>query len=212
MKRSICVTIMFTVIWGCSLGFLNHQEAPLFYGLFYEYHPVDFKNLQTGPFLPVVSIMKFRSSYPFGERRMVVEIPPVGVSLSDRHQWIASPPMLVRDFLLKDLFSDGRVQIVERGTAGPEPFYGISGRIEKFSWVQMENGNFRAELQATLQLWSDRLRKVILSRRYSYSSPEYHHNSPEVFASSMSKLVIRLSKDFRRDLYVALFGKGASDF
>lgn len=160
----------------------------------------------------MLRVFNFQALHPFGERQMVVEVPPVGIQLSANHQWIAPPPVLIRDVLVRDFSSDGKFKVVEAEFVGSGPLYGISGRVEKFSWVKLERERFRAELEVTLQLWSENFRRVVLSKRYSYKSSEEKENLPEVFASSMSRLVERLSYDFRRDLCIALFGKDAASF
>ncbi len=188
---------------SCSNVIFETQPHPIYYTIEYE----------TKPILPPASchrseknylmVWDFDSSNPYETTKMVVLKGSHKIERSSKHQWICEPATLLKDKLLKDLENDRFVMAVIPWMHGIPYQYNLTGRIEKWAWVESKK-HYHAEISVLLQVWSEENRKLIFKKVYTLQGPESNINTPDAFVSQISQLVRKLSERFRRDFYTRL--------
>lgn len=186
--------VLFAVA-GCS-SILPEAKPQTYYDLKYDPQPVQCERAYSAP----VQVWEFAAAAPYDRSAMAVTHGRE-VSLSQGHQWVDRPGVLVAGKLIRDL-NGGRLFPLAVSPRDPQgaPLE-LTGELYKFGWDK-SGGAAVARLEADVVLRStgDHAR-VLLHKRYAIDSPAIADTGDAAaFAKAMSGVAGTFSALLRRDL------------
>ncbi|MDR3569843.1 MAG: ABC-type transport auxiliary lipoprotein family protein [Syntrophobacteraceae bacterium] len=180
---------------GCLQSLFPKSSPPQFYRIDYPFHPSSCAE----PFPATVRIWPFNGALPYDRQEMIATAPGLQVRFSSHYQWVASPPDMIANDLVRDL-SIGKVfENVASAKSSMAAAYGISGQLYRFD-LEKRGASSYALLDLEITLWREKPRTVIFRKHFHYQSPPLTSNGPSEFAAAISELVSHLSMDLRNDL------------
>ncbi|MBW1975305.1 MAG: hypothetical protein JRI45_07010 [Deltaproteobacteria bacterium] len=188
---------------GCGGGLFLNEEAPVFYTISYDVTSAC-DALCSHMEQPItIAVWDFDADSPYNKDGMVVKAGEFGISQSARNYWVARPGKILADCLVRDLNEESCFYAAVVQSLNMPAVLNVSGRIEKWVWNRVARGRYRAELTVFMQVWRTKTDKptsrLLFKKKYIFYHDATNENSAELFASQMSLLVNKLSKQFRRD-------------
>ncbi|MDY0274510.1 MAG: ABC-type transport auxiliary lipoprotein family protein [Desulfomicrobium sp.] len=194
----LCFVLLF--LTGCTSSRV-HIPDTRYYTL--EYDSPEF----SGAPLPVsITLNRFDVAPEFGTPKMIYRDLAFGRQEYAYHRWRATPPVLVQDYLRRDMIASKLFLAVNGPGSSVPSMYIVEGMVEEWMELDEEDG-WLATAELTITLLNARVRHipdlVIFQRQFKASEPCAKKN-PGSVAESMSLVMSRLSAQIIADIHQAI--------
>lgn len=199
MTRNVCIILLLLVLSAC--GARKNTPDTRFYTLEYETPAFN-----ATPSKAIINLARFGVAPEFNTAKIVYRDLSFGRQEYAYHQWRGTPPVLVMDYLRRDMQKSGLFQAVSGVGSAIRATHQVEGIVEQ--WLEQDAPeHWQATAELTITLLDQRTAiipdKVLFQRTYKESLP-CTQKDPAAVVEAMSRVMQKLSERIITDVYQAV--------